>query len=74
MICEFCGGTAAKKTVKKQHWLKGKLYIVENVEAEVCTQCGERYFHAKTLDAIDRLLESDHEVSERINVEVVPMR
>jgi len=74
MICEFCGGTTAKKTVKKQHWLKAKLYIVENVEAEVCTQCGERYFHAKTLDAIDKLLESDHEVSGRMNVEVVPMR
>ena len=74
MICEFCGGTTAKKTVKKQHWLKARLSIVENVEAEVCTQCGERYFHAKTLDAIDRLLESDHEVSERMNVEVVPMR
>jgi len=74
MICEFCGGNTAKKTVKKQHWLKGKLYIIENVEAEVCNQCGERYFHAKTLDAIDRLLESDHEVKDRLNVEVVLMR
>ena len=58
MICEFCGGTTAKKTVKKRHWLKAKLYIVQNVEAEVCTQCGERCFHAGTLDAIDKLLES----------------
>jgi len=74
MICEFCGGNTAKKTVKKQHWLKGKLYIIENVEAEVCNQCGERYFHAKTLDAINRLLESDHEVKDRLNVEVVLMR
>ena len=74
MICEFCGGNTSKKRVKKQHWLKGKLYIIENVEAEVCTQCGERYFHAKTLDAIDKLLESDHEVKDRLNVEVVPMQ
>jgi YgiT-type zinc finger domain-containing protein len=74
MICKFCSGNTAKKTVKKQHWLKGKLYIIENVEAEVCNQCGERYFHAKTLDAIDRLLESDHEVKDRLNVEVVLMR
>ncbi len=73
MTCEFCGGTTAKKTVKKQHWLKSKLYIVENVEAEVCTQCGERYFHAKTLDAIDKLLESEHEVTQRLDVEVVTM-
>ena len=74
MTCEFCGGETAKKTVKKQHWLQGKLYIIENVEAEVCTQCGERYFHATTLDAIDKLLESDHEVKDRLDVEVVPMR
>lgn len=74
MICEFCGGDTTKKTVKKQHWLKGKLYLIENVEAVVCNQCGERYFHAKTLDAIDRLLESDHEVKDRLNVEVVLMR
>jgi YgiT-type zinc finger domain-containing protein len=62
MVCEFCGGKTEKRRVKKQHWLNGKLYIIENVEAEVCEDCGERYFHALTLDAIDRLLESDHEV------------
>ena len=26
MVCEFCGGNTVKKTVKKQHWLKGKLH------------------------------------------------
>jgi YgiT-type zinc finger domain-containing protein len=47
MICKFCGNRTEKKKVKKQHWLHGKSYIVENVEAEVCTECGERYFYAK---------------------------
>jgi YgiT-type zinc finger domain-containing protein len=73
MICEYCGGTTAKNTVKKQHWLKAKPSIIENAGAEVCTQCGERHLHAKTLDAIDRLLELEHEVSERMDVEVAPM-
>jgi YgiT-type zinc finger domain-containing protein len=73
MICEFCGGQTAKKKVKKQHWLHGKLYIVENVEAEVCSECGERYFHAKTLDKIDRLLETKHSVKGKMEVEVVSM-
>ena len=58
MLCEFCGGLTKKRFVKKQHWLHGKLYIVENVEAQVCKECDERYFHAQTLDAIDHLLES----------------
>ncbi len=73
MICEFCGGQTEKRRVKRQHWLHGKLYIVENVEVEVCTECGERYFHAKVLDEIDRLLGTEHPVKEFINVEVISL-
>ena len=73
MICEFCGGQTMKKKVKRQHWLHGRLYIVENVEAEVCSECGERYFYAKTLDEIDTLLEKTHDVKEKIEVELVRM-
>jgi YgiT-type zinc finger domain-containing protein len=73
MTCEFCGAQTGKKRVKRQHWLHGKLYIIENVEAEVCMECGERYFHSKTLDGIDRLLESSHGVKERMDVEVVTL-
>ena len=71
MICEFCGGKTSKKKVRRQHWLQGRLYVLENVEAEVCTACGERYFHARTLDTIDRLLEGKHKVKARLQVEVV---
>ena len=71
MKCEFCGGESAPKRVKRQHWLQGKLYIVENMEAEVCTACGERYYHAKTLDAVDAFLSKQHAVEERLSVEVV---
>lgn len=71
MICEFCGNNTINKRVKKQHWLDGKLYIIENVEAEVCTGCGERYFHAAVLDRIDQYLLIEHEVKEKVYVEVV---
>jgi YgiT-type zinc finger domain-containing protein len=73
MICEFCGGETTPKKVRKQHWLRRRLYLVENVEAEVCNECGERYFHAKTLDAIDRLLEGKHKVKTSLQVEVVSL-
>lgn len=73
MICEFCEGETVKKKVKKQHWLKGDLYIVENVEAEVCSECGERYFHAQILDEIDHLLKGKHVVKKKIEVEVVSL-
>ena len=73
MICEFCGGQTVKKKVKRQHWLHGKLYIVENVEAEVCSECGERYFHVQILDEIDHLLETTHAVKEKLEVEVITL-
>jgi len=71
MKCGFCDGETALRKVRKQHWHKGRLYIVENVEAEVCPECGERYFHARTLDKIDAIIEGDHEVKELLSVEVV---
>ncbi len=73
MLCEFCGGETRKKSVKRQHWLNKKLYIVEDVNAEVCTECGERYFHAKTLDTIDDYLSKKHTVKAHINVEIVSL-
>ena len=71
MECDFCGGETKQKQVKRQHWLNGKLYIVENVNAEVCMECGERYFHASTLDAVDKYLLNKHQVKERLDVELV---
>ena len=71
MKCEFCSGETKLKRVKRQHWLHRQLFIVENVEAQVCTECGERYFHAKTLDAVDDFLSNQHAIKETLNVEVV---
>ena len=73
MLCEFCGGKTKRKSVRRQHWLNKKLYIIENVNAEVCTECGERYCHAKTLDAIDNFLSDEHPVKARLDVEIVNM-
>jgi YgiT-type zinc finger domain-containing protein len=71
MKCQFCNSETHLKKVRKQHWFQGKLYIVENVDAQVCDECGERYFHATTLDAIDRLIAGDHAAKEVLSVEVL---
>ena len=71
MNCDFCSGETVGRKVRKHHWLKGRLYIVENVQAEVCSECGERYYHARTLDKIDAMIEGTHEVKEVLSVEVL---
>ncbi|MBF0607053.1 MAG: YgiT-type zinc finger protein [Candidatus Magnetobacterium sp. LHC-1] len=73
MNCEFCNARTVTKKVKRQHWFQGKLYIIENIDAQVCTECGERYFHVKTLEMIDSILDSEHIVKEKIDVEVVAL-
>jgi len=74
MICEYCEGKTITKKVRKIHWFRGKLYLIEDVEAEVCLECGERYYHATTLDAIDRLLETGNlVVKQQLIVPVIGM-
>ncbi len=71
MKCEYCSRETIVRRVRKQHWHKGRLYIVENVEAQVCQECGERYFHASDLDKVESMIEGDHEVKEVLSVEVL---
>ena len=71
MKCEFCNSETKVKKVRKQHWYEGKLYIIENVEAEVCRECGERYYHASKLDKIDEVISGDHKIKEILSVEVL---
>ena len=71
MICEFCGGKTENRRVKKPHWLHDKLYFIENVEAKVCCDCGERYFQANVLDTIDAMLQIPHKIERCFEVEVV---
>lgn len=73
MTCEFDNAQTVTKHVTKHHRLDGKWYVVENVVAEVCPECGERYFSAKTLDAIDAMLRGKHSVKRRMEVEVVSL-
>ena len=45
--CSYCGGQVKSQKVNVDFWYKEKLYLIENVPAGVCQQCGEQYFTAK---------------------------
>ncbi|GAK56625.1 hypothetical protein U27_03588 [Candidatus Vecturithrix granuli] len=48
--------------------------MIDDVPAEVCMECGERYYHAQVLDAIDRLLAQENEIKALLQVEVVTLQ
>ncbi len=72
MRCEFCGGETARRKVRKIHWFQRRLYLIDEVEAQVCQECGERYYHATILDAIDEALQLGNLIiKENFQVQVV---
>ncbi len=58
ILCEYCGGKTKTKLVDKTIFHKGKTVLVENIEAEVCESCGERYFNGKMLLELEDKIES----------------
>ncbi|PKP57487.1 MAG: hypothetical protein CVT88_04325 [Candidatus Altiarchaeales archaeon HGW-Altiarchaeales-1] len=43
-ICPMCGCKTEIKNVDVQEMIEDDLYIFKEIEAEVCTQCGERTY------------------------------
>ena len=57
--CYFCSGKTEIKKVNVDFRWGDKLYVVKNVPAEVCSQCGERYYSAKVSHKLDDLVTKD---------------
>ncbi|UOF90718.1 type II toxin-antitoxin system MqsA family antitoxin [Fodinisporobacter ferrooxydans] len=53
--CYLCQGEIEQKLVTVEREWKGKKIIIENVPAEVCDQCGERYFDAETTFKMEKI-------------------
>jgi len=56
--CYFCKGKIEIKHVDVDFRWEDKLFVVKNVPLEVCTQCGERYYSAKTSKKLDELVKN----------------
>ncbi|MBI4287931.1 MAG: type II toxin-antitoxin system MqsA family antitoxin [Chloroflexi bacterium] len=54
--CPFCKGELSKKTVTHPQVYRGKVYILENIPAEVCSQCGEVLLRPGVLEKIQQLI------------------
>ena len=54
--CPFCKGRVEERRVEHVHRWEGNFYILRNVAAEVCTQCGEVFFAPDTLKAMDSIV------------------
>jgi YgiT-type zinc finger domain-containing protein len=56
MPCSFCDGQLEERLVQHEYRWEGKLFVFEDVPARVCRQCGEKYFDAKVVKAMERAI------------------
>lgn len=68
--CPFCGGKLIKKTITHPQSYQGKIFILENVPAEVCSQCGEVLISPEVLEKIQELVWSGEKPGRKAEVPV----
>ena len=56
--CERCDGVTVTQLVTKRHWRDGVEYLIPDVEAEVCSTCGTRYYHGLVIRDINRRIDA----------------
>ena len=54
MTCSFCDGELEERLVQHEYRWEGNLIVFEDVPARVCRQCGEKYFDAAVVKAMER--------------------
>lgn len=58
--CFFCGGMIEQVQVGNfDYRLEGQLYVVKDIPAGLCVQCGEKYITAKASKKINSLIEDE---------------
>ena len=57
--CPRCGGTAHSATVKTAIWRGDRLFVVEDIPAQICSSCMEQFYDEETSDALRRLTEEN---------------
>ena len=63
--CYFCKGKTQIKNVNVDFRWGGKLFVVQDVPVEICTQCGERYYSAEVSKKLDELVKKQGSSSRR---------
>lgn len=55
--CPLCGGATTTKSVDITESLSGKIVLIKDIKAEVCSQCGERLYSSSEIKKIETLLQ-----------------
>ena len=55
-VCGVCGGETKLETVNLEEFDAGKLYLMENMPALVCRNCGEIWVPQPVIDEFEKMI------------------
>lgn len=70
--CSVCKASLKEKNIIYTQELEGKVYMVSDVPALVCVQCGEQYLSPDTVDMIQKVIEQG-EKGKRRPIKQIPV-
>ena len=68
--CPFCSALVDERLVEHILRWEGEIYILRNVPADVCVQCGQTFFGPDALKAMDAVALGEREPDERLAIPV----
>ena len=69
--CHFCRGEVAERQITVDYrWGDKLLTVIKNVPAGVCEVCGEQYFKAEVVKAMEKVARSKTKPKETLNIPV----
>lgn len=69
--CHVCGSSESEQQLITEVFkISNQFYLVENIPATVCRNCGEETFSRETTENIRKMLHSHTEPSRSISVDV----
>lgn len=69
--CIYCGGKVVGRKERLDYRYHGQLFIIENVTAGVCIQCGERFLKANVAHMLEKLASSSNAKVKMVTVPVL---
>ena len=57
--CSHCGESMIFKKVNLLRKKKGKIYSFTDIPAQICPECGERWYASETLKVMDSIVQGE---------------
>jgi YgiT-type zinc finger domain-containing protein len=71
--CYFCRGPVVQQRIEHLHRWEGRIFLIKDLLADVCEQCGETYLDPEVLERIDQAVSQSAMATEFIQVPVLSL-